>query len=215
MRSVHDAGFEVGLHTFDHVRWQDHVAGATPEWTRAEFERGLEPSSGSSDLRRPRMRLPAGRSMITRSSSNRNTACATPAIPAAARRSIRGQTVSTCPQLPTTLPTFDELIGAGGVDESSVADTVFRLSEAAARLPHADDSQVFTLHAELEGMLLLGAFESLLMQWRGSGATPVRMAAIHERAAQKPLPARAVVRGEVAGRSGLLAVPAADMAVRA
>src|SRR5450432_4025051 len=41
MRSVHDAGFEVGLHTFDHVRWQDFVADATPEWTRREFERGL------------------------------------------------------------------------------------------------------------------------------------------------------------------------------
>ena len=41
MRSVHDAGFEVGLHTYDHVRWQDYVANATPAWTRLEFERGL------------------------------------------------------------------------------------------------------------------------------------------------------------------------------
>ena len=41
MRSVHDAGFEVGLHTYDHVRWQDHVVNATPAWTRVEFERGL------------------------------------------------------------------------------------------------------------------------------------------------------------------------------
>ena len=41
MRAVRDAGFEVGLHTFDHVRWQDSVAAATAEWTRVEFERGL------------------------------------------------------------------------------------------------------------------------------------------------------------------------------
>src|SRR6202035_3620473 len=41
MRAVRDAGFEVGLHTYDHVRWQDYVAQATAEWTRAEFERGL------------------------------------------------------------------------------------------------------------------------------------------------------------------------------
>ena len=26
MRSVRDQGFEVGLHTYDHVRWQDNVA---------------------------------------------------------------------------------------------------------------------------------------------------------------------------------------------
>src|ERR1700731_2197295 len=42
MRSVHDAGFEVGLHTYDHVRWQYYVAMATAAWTRAEFERGLD-----------------------------------------------------------------------------------------------------------------------------------------------------------------------------
>ncbi len=29
MRSVHKAGFEVGLHTYDHVRWQDFVAAAS------------------------------------------------------------------------------------------------------------------------------------------------------------------------------------------
>ncbi len=42
MRGVHDAGFEVGLHTYDHVRWQDYVAKATAAWTRVEFERGLD-----------------------------------------------------------------------------------------------------------------------------------------------------------------------------
>src|SRR5579871_6897062 len=41
MRAVRDLGFEVGLHTYDHVRWQDHVADADDGWTRAEFEKGL------------------------------------------------------------------------------------------------------------------------------------------------------------------------------
>jgi undecaprenyl phosphate-alpha-L-ara4FN deformylase len=68
---------------------------------------------------------------------------------------------------------------------------------------------VFTLHAELEGMLLLDAFESLLRKWRESGALLTRMANIHEAAMRRPLPARAVVMGEVAGRSGRLAVSAA------
>ena len=26
LRSVRDAGFEVGIHCYDHIRWQDHVA---------------------------------------------------------------------------------------------------------------------------------------------------------------------------------------------
>jgi hypothetical protein len=72
----------------------------------------------------------------------------------------------------------------------------------------ADDLQVFTLHAELEGMRLLGAFESLLVQWRAAGAALTRMAGIYEHAMRRPLPHRRVVLGEVAGRSGLLAVQA-------
>src|ERR1700723_1880889 len=34
MRSVHERGFEVGLHTYDHVRWQDFVAGGFGGGTR-------------------------------------------------------------------------------------------------------------------------------------------------------------------------------------
>src|ERR1700682_940345 len=33
MRAGREAGFEVGLHTYDHVRWQDTVARATAGWT--------------------------------------------------------------------------------------------------------------------------------------------------------------------------------------
>ena len=42
MRAVHDAGFEVGLHTYDHVHWQDYVANQTAAWTRVQFELGIE-----------------------------------------------------------------------------------------------------------------------------------------------------------------------------
>jgi peptidoglycan/xylan/chitin deacetylase (PgdA/CDA1 family) len=111
---------------------------------------------------------------------------------------------STCAQLPTTLPTFDELLGRDGIDESSIAEAVFHLSTMAAE----PKLQVFTLHAELEGMRLLDAFESLLLKWRNAGATVTRMAAIHALALQHPLPVRAVLQGEIPGRSGLLAVQA-------
>jgi undecaprenyl phosphate-alpha-L-ara4FN deformylase len=207
MRSVRDAGFEVGLHTYDHVRWQDYVATATAVWTRVEFERGLEAFERVFGFL-PQSHAAAGWQInvhgleleqeygLRYASDTRGGA---PFVP------VLAHGTSSCPQLPTTLPTFDEILGVDGVAESTLAEAVFGLSAAAADAIPSGDLQVFTLHAELEGMLLLDAFESLLLKWRDSGALITRMAKIHELAMRRPLPARAVVMGEVAGRSGLLA----------
>jgi hypothetical protein len=108
-------------------------------------------------------------------------------------------------QLPTTLPTFDELLGRDAINESNIAEALFRLSLKESATPH-ESLQVFTLHAELEGMRLLGAFESLLLKWQAAGAHIVTMAKIRTLALPKALPDQVVARGEVPGRSGLLAV---------
>ena len=124
-----------------------------------------------------------------------------------------GSGVSACPQIPTTLPTFDELLGRDGIDAASIAEAVFRLTTAApAAAPGGDGPRaphVFTLHAELEGLLLRDSFEALLVKWREAGASLVDMAAVARRVRRQPLPARRVVLGEIPGRSGTLAVQAA------
>ena len=223
MQSVHDAGFEVGLHTYDHVRWQDYVANATAAWTRTEFERGLTAFERVFGFL-PQSHAAAGwqindHGLALEQEYGLRYASDTRGGPAFFP--ILAQGVSCCPQLPTTLPTFDEILGVDGIDESSIAEAMYGLSAAAAAAAagaggeqHVEHLQVFTLHAELEGMLLLDAFESLLVKWRQSGASITRMAKIHELAIQRPLPARAVIMGEVAGRSGQLAVQAASMPAR-
>src|SRR4051812_8204026 len=37
MRAVRDAGFEAGIHCWDHVRWQDRVALEQADWTEREM----------------------------------------------------------------------------------------------------------------------------------------------------------------------------------
>jgi undecaprenyl phosphate-alpha-L-ara4FN deformylase len=206
MRSVLSEGFEVGLHTYDHVRWQDYVAGATEEWTRIEFERGMNAfkkvfgffptSHAAAGWQINAHALELEREYGLQYASD--TRGQTPFWPM-----LEGRR-SSCPQLPTTLPTFDELLGRDGIDVSTIAEALFRLSDYAAT--SAGRLQVFTLHAELEGMLLLNAFESLLTKWQAAGVTIARMAAIHKQAIQRPLPAQTVIMGEVPGRSGLLAI---------
>jgi peptidoglycan/xylan/chitin deacetylase (PgdA/CDA1 family) len=208
MRSVHNAGFEVGLHTYDHVRWQDFVADATPEWTRREFELGLAafekvfgfaPQSHAAagwQINAAGLELERERGLLY-ASDTRGTAPFLPQLPPGVMPGA-----APCPQLPTTLPTFDEVLGVDGIDEHRVAGEIFARSAA----PGRPQLQVFTLHAELEGMLLRGSFEELLVRWREAGARITRMATIHALAIQGPLPVRRVDRAEVPGRSGRLAV---------
>jgi undecaprenyl phosphate-alpha-L-ara4FN deformylase len=207
MRSVHEGGFEVGLHTYDHVRWQDYVAAASEEWTRIEFERGMKAFERVFGFF-PRSHAAAGWQINAHAlelereyglAYASDTRGETPFWPM-----IQGRR-SSCPQLPTTLPTFDELLGRDGVEESTIADAVFRRSEQQAA-GSADRLQVFTLHAELEGMRLLSSCESLLTKWRAAGASITRMATIHKLAIQRPMPDQTVILGEVPGRSGLLAI---------
>jgi peptidoglycan/xylan/chitin deacetylase (PgdA/CDA1 family) len=207
MRRVRDAGFEVGLHTHDHVRWQDFVAHATADWTRVEFERGLAafervfgfaPQSHAAagwQINAHALELERDHGLAYASDTRGGGAF----FPAVSGRP------SGCPQLPTTLPTFDELLGRDGIDETNIANAMFDLTVAGGTAAEPA-VHVFTLHAELEGMRLLPAFEALLVKWRAAGATIMRMAQIRELAMQRPLPVRPVIEGEIPGRSGLLAV---------
>jgi undecaprenyl phosphate-alpha-L-ara4FN deformylase len=189
------------------VRWQDYVAGASQAWTRIEFERGMRAFERVFGFF-PRSHAAAGWQINAHALELEreyglqyasDTRGQTPFWPM-----LEGRR-SSCPQLPTTLPTFDELLGRDGVEESTIAEAVFRRSEKNAATS-ADPLQVFTLHAELEGMLLLDSFESLLTRWQAAGATITRMATIHKQAIQRPMPDQTVIMGEVPGRSGLLAI---------
>jgi undecaprenyl phosphate-alpha-L-ara4FN deformylase len=206
MRAVRDAGFEVGVHCHDHVRWQDAVAHADGAWTRREFMRALEAFQGVFGTR-PKAHAAAGWQINARvleleqefgldyASDARGT---TPFWPTMA--GVQGR----CMQLPTTLPTLDELIGVAGMDAQAAAEQILALSRTGATETH-----VFTLHAELEGQKLLAQFEFLLRHWADAG---VELASMHDY--HRGLNGAAVERhellwGEVAGRSGTLAVQGA------
>src|SRR6185312_12250448 len=99
------------------------------------------------------------------------------------------------PQLPTTLPTLDELIGRqdlGGVDP---VEHLLRLTDGAG-------DQVFTLHAELEGGAYLEGFERLLRAWRGRGVELTDVGSYAQGLDVAGLPRCPIVRGSVEGRSG-------------
>jgi hypothetical protein len=105
---------------------------------------------------------------------------------------------SDVPQLPTTLPTLDELLGLDGVTEETFAARIVDLAKTAG------GDAVFTLHAEAEGMSFHRSFEDLLRRLAGEGFQCVPCGVLLEGVDRSALPVHEVVLREVPGRSGLL-----------
>ncbi len=205
LRAVRAAGFEVGVHCWDHIKWQDGVAAADAAWTERQMRLAVE-RFGEIFGSAPRVHGAAGWQMNTHAlrllpqlgfalaSDGRGRA---PFLPV-----IDGETLA-CPQLPTTLPTLDELIGIDGFTEANVAEHLLALTQ-----PPPATGHVYTLHAELEGMQLAPVFERLLAGWRAQGW---RLGSLSDLAAalpSAPLPRGRLVAGSVPGRSGTLMVQA-------
>jgi peptidoglycan/xylan/chitin deacetylase (PgdA/CDA1 family) len=203
MRAVRDAGHEPALLAWDTAAWLNRAERADADWTLAQMERACarfaevfgEP---------PRAHGAAGWQMNAHAwrltqrlgfdyaSDTRGTE---PFLP------VRNAEPIDCPQIPTTLPTLDELVGRDGVTPDTVAE---RLLERTRDLPPA--GHVFTLRAEVEGARLLPAFQRLLEGWRAMGCALVPMRALFESLDRATLPRCSVGVGTVAGRSGTLAV---------
>lgn len=203
MRGTRAAGFETGIHTWDHVKWQDHVARRDAHWTGEEmgaaclrFAEIFGDNARTHGAAGWQMNLHALRlTQRLRFDYCSDTRGRCPFIPI-----WRGEIIA-CPQLPTTLPTLDELIGLDGLTPDNVAAHVLRLSENPQATGH-----VYTLHAELEGMKLLPAFEALLLGWREMGYELVPLREMFNALKPELLPRHEIVMGEIPGRSGTLAL---------
>jgi undecaprenyl phosphate-alpha-L-ara4FN deformylase len=202
LRAARDAGHEVGVHCFDHTAWQDLLAHRDAAWAREQMRLAVERFTEVFG-RAPRVHGAAGWQMseaalqaeealgFEYASDTRGTA---PFVPWIDGR--RGR----CPQLPTTLPTLDELLGIDGLTSANVHQRLLQLT-ASRR-----DLHVFTLHAELEGMKLLPILERLLAGWRAQGYALVSLRQALESLDVARLPQAIVEFGSVPGRSGTLAL---------
>ncbi|HEX2831091.1 MAG TPA: 4-deoxy-4-formamido-L-arabinose-phosphoundecaprenol deformylase [Burkholderiales bacterium] len=201
LRAIRADGFETGLHAYDHVEWQDFVAHRDAAWAALELRRGI---SAYVDVfgHAPKVHGAAGW-QITAAGFEAEAMCdfdycsdtrgAHPYLPV-----IPGAT-AVCAQLPTTLPTLDELIGVDGLTALTAVDRLLALTAEPPRHGH-----VFTLHAELEGMRLNAAFSRLLDGWRAQGYELVALREMFAALDIRTLPRHAVKMAPIEGRSGSL-----------
>jgi peptidoglycan/xylan/chitin deacetylase (PgdA/CDA1 family) len=217
MRAVRDAGFECGIHTWDHVVWQDNVRRRGSDWTARQMQQAFQRFSDVFGAA-PRTHGAAGWQMnahafrqldalgIAYASDGRaalaeDGTLAEPGI-GPHRLSVDGKVLS-CIQMPTTLPTLDELLGRtiDGVVITPANIAAFLLGLTADGRDH-----VYTLHAELEGQKLAPIFDQLLAGWKAQGYRLGSMADYKRQLDRSGLPVRAMQWGSLPGRSGELIV---------
>ena len=202
LRGALTEGHEVGVHSWDHVRWQDHLDDLSEQVIREDYElagAAFEAAVG----RRPQCTaapawlssessLVAGEKLgFTYGSDMRGTCPFRPVV--------EGRVLD-LPQVPVTLPTLDEVLGRDGQTVADFHRQVLRDLKPGAVSVH-------TAHAEAEGRAYLGAFEDLLDRAGAGGWTFVPLGdLLRGRQAAAPLPACRVERGFVAGRAGAVSV---------
>ncbi|HVW21530.1 MAG TPA: polysaccharide deacetylase family protein [Opitutaceae bacterium] len=206
MRAVQGSGFEVGIHCYNHYHWQDHLGrmGRPEIWrefsrARAEFARifghSAETAGAAGWQSNALSRAVYDEAGLLYSSDTRGRS---PYFPR-----IGGQVFRTL-EIPSTLPTFDELLGRPEYPDDQIA--VHYLS-----LLRRDRVNVLTIHAEIEGMGRRHLFQQLLHAFQGAGVQFVRLDELARGLLATPelIPVCDQVMAPIDGRSGLVATQAA------
>ena len=206
MRAVRDAGFEVGIHCYNHYRWQDYLHTMSAQEVATEFQAARNefrrifgadaPTAGAAGWQSSaHSRAAYDDASLLYASDTRG---ASPFFPR-----VEGRVFRTL-EIPSTLPTLDELMGRPEFpDDAIVAHYLSLLRE--------DRTNVFTLHAEIEGMGKRALFRALLRACRKAGVEFIRLDAFAREllANREAIPVCDQTMAEIDGRSGLVATQAA------
>jgi peptidoglycan/xylan/chitin deacetylase (PgdA/CDA1 family) len=201
IESVAFAGHETGVHAWDHVSWHDRVGRWNRERVADEYGRAM--NSFAEIFGRP-----------ARASACAGWAISDPYLavresyPLLYTSDTRGGTpfrpelegrASKIPEIPSTLPTLDEMLGNPRFPSGDSLLDYFANA--------ADDAvAVHTIHTEVEGAAYGDWFDRLLSSWRARGA---QFVALEDLAAEigsvEALPVRRIGRITLPGRGGTVA----------
>ncbi|MDA1008120.1 MAG: polysaccharide deacetylase family protein [Planctomycetota bacterium] len=196
------AGHEFGVHAWDHHWWQMNAGRASVAQMMEQLDRahdalaeiaGSAPQSAASPGWRCTDAILAAKSTRPYSFHSDTRGAALPY-----RVRVNG-TLLTPAQIPVDLPTYDELVGHNGVDDSNFNDRMVAL--LADGNPH-----VLTIHAESEGGRKAALFSDFLARAKANGHSFVPLG--EYLATEGCNREGSIARGVIAGRDDWLAVPA-------
>jgi peptidoglycan/xylan/chitin deacetylase (PgdA/CDA1 family) len=198
LRETEQRGHEVGIHCWDHVKWHDYLPRFPRHLTATEL--GLAGARFEDILgHRAETTAAPGWTVSTDSLEVQDTMglsyCSDgrgthPFYPIMDGRRFRTL------QIPTTLPTADEILGENGITPGNIHDYYLAGIK--------DGLNVLTIHAELEGGAIRASFVRLLERFAAEGIRCITLGEAARRVAD--VPACRLFMGELAGRAGKVAI---------
>ncbi len=201
LRQVRDAGFEVGVHGWNAPYWIKHAAQADAGWSETQAKQTSE-AFEQVFAAPPRLHAAPGWR------SNPHALRLTQRLDFAYASDLRGRhpfvpvwngEIVRCPQIPTTLPTLDELATSARPDPDELAGALLALTRNPSPSGH-----VFSLRAESDSGRHSQIIEKLLAGWREQGYEVTSIQVLAGGLHLDKLPRHEVVIGQVPGRSGTL-----------
>jgi len=201
MRAAAERGHEVGIHSWDHHKWQAKLDRMSKQELRVEIERGV---SALSEI--------LGNDLTCSASAgwrcNEETLLVKETYAMKYHSDCRGISVfrpmvngvPSTPQVPVTLPTYDELIGRNGVSDNNYNTTLLNLVDT-SRL------NVLTIHAEVEGIAKSELFDGFLTEAKSRKMSFVPLGELLPDL--KAIAIGAVAEEYIQGRDGRVCVQAA------
>ena len=202
LRNVREEGFETGIHTYDHILWQDYVREKNKAWTQQQMQSAVDIYAKIFE-EKAKMFGAAGWQMNEYAFKLEekfefdycsDTRGYSPFLP------VYGEMLINCPQLPTTLPTLDELLGREGITVDNIVEHLLKMTINPPKHGH-----VYTLHAELEGMKLFPVMKKLIEGWKSQGYNLCSLHDLFTSLDVANLPRCRILQSEIPGRSGALA----------
>jgi peptidoglycan/xylan/chitin deacetylase (PgdA/CDA1 family) len=198
MRSVAAAGHDIGVHSWDHVRWHDRLDRMTPEQIEHDYRSAHEVfdsifgfkarASGAAGWHATAASLAAQEKygLLYTSDTRGGSPCFLEA---------NGQKFQTL-EIPSTLPTWDEMLGDPALADDTAFINYFRAL--------IKDTEVHSIHTEVEGTAKAALFERQVNGWIADGVDFLTLAdlAAEQLKNTAAVPRRRLIRTTIANRGG-------------
>jgi len=196
IQSTHRAGHEIGVHAWDHHKWQTHVESMSTSAIEQELRQAydvLETILGKN----PVCSAAAGWKC------NEEALLAKEQFPFRYNSDCRGQSIffplidgrPGTVQIPVTLPTYDELIGTNDVTKSNYNDVLLDMIQPG-------QLNVLTIHAEVEGIICAAMFTEFLQKAISKNIRFVPLG--HLLPEPGDIPVGGILSGSLPGREGTM-----------